>query len=54
MRLGDGASGNEEFFVKYVLQPLRGNEMPFGDVAYISATLEWPGSQCSRGSTWVR
>jgi hypothetical protein len=38
--LGDGASSNEELFVKYGLQPLRGNEMPFGGVAYISATLK--------------
>jgi hypothetical protein len=34
------ASSNEELFVKHGLQPLRGNEMPLGDIAYISATLK--------------
>jgi hypothetical protein len=38
--LGDDASSNEELFVKCGLQPLRGNEMAFGDVAEISATLK--------------
>lgn len=33
-------SSNEELFVKYGLQALRGDEMPFGDVAYISAILK--------------
>ena len=27
------ASSNEELFVKHGLQPLRGNEMPLGDIA---------------------
>ena len=39
-RLGDAASSNEELFVKHGLQPLRGNEMPLGDIAYSSATLK--------------
>ena len=32
-RRGCQTASNEELFVKYGLQPLRGNEMPFGDVA---------------------